>query len=483
MTVSIPPGARNGAAVPSDLPDLPPTGTRAGEPPGVPFRWWGLPVLWAMRQDFLGYAQARHRAHGDLCRLRILSRRGFDLFNPDLVRELLVDHAGVLERRPRGVRVLARCFGLGQGVLTTEGDTWQRQRRMLMPAFSPKRVAGYAGLMRASAAAALDAAVPAHAAQALVDMDELFSRVAMDAILRTLFGRAARDEVQATMAALRVLGQAAMRELIAPFTLPDWLPLPAKRAKRRALGTLRAVVGGHIARRRAEGATSGGDDLLARLLALRDEATGQALSEQEVFDQCMVSFQAGHETTATALLWWGRLLAAHPDAAARAREEVDAVLAGRDPGADDLPALPWLTATLKEAIRLYPPLPAMLTRRTLAPITLQGWRMPAGTVFYVTPWVLHRDPRWWPQPDAFQPERFMPGAPEAPRGAYIPFGTGPRVCLGQHFAMLEMTIVAAMLLRRYELEVPEGEVEPVPVLNVTLRPQSRVRLKLRRRAA
>ncbi|NML15533.1 cytochrome P450 [Azohydromonas sp. G-1-1-14] len=448
-------------------------------PPGPSGRWWGLAQARAMYRDYLGAVAARHRAYGDICTMRMGVDRTYDLFTPELVREALVDHAEHLVRWERGVEVFQQAFGAS--VLTTEGPTWQRQRRMLQPAFTPRRVAGYAGLMRAAAAVALDRAVPAGQAEARVDMEALFSRVAMDVILRTLFGHPVEGEAEAAIEATRVLGETAMREMFFPMTLPDWLPLPGKAAKRRALRTLRGLVGGHIARRRAQPDPEAGEDLLARLLALRDEGSGEALSAQEVFDQCMVSFQAGHDTTATALLWWSRLLAEHPDAARRAREEVDAALQGREPGPEDLPRLPWLTATLKEAMRLYPPIPALMSRRTTREITVGGWTLPRGAVLYITPWVLQRDPRWWDAPASFRPERFLPEAPAHPRGAYLPFGVGPRVCIGQHFAMLEMTLVAAMLLQRYELALPLGTPPAEPVLRVALRPKGGLQLWLRRR--
>lgn len=159
-------------------------------------------------------------------------------------------------------------------------------------------------------------------------------------------------------------------------------------------------------------------------------------SLQEVFDQCLVSFQAGHETTATALTWWSALLLAHPAAARRARAEVDAVLGGAPPGPGDMHRLPWLQATLKEALRLYPPTTALMTRRCTAPLRPGGHTLPARTMLRVTVWAIHRDPRWFPAPDTFRPERFLPDAPPPPRGAYLPFGLGPRACIGQHFAQL-----------------------------------------------
>ena len=193
--------------------------------------------------------------------------------------------------------------------------------------------------------------------------------------------------------------------------------------------------------------------------------------------------RARHETSATALLWWSRLLAEHPQAAARAQAEVDAALAGRAPGPEDLPALPWLTATLKEAMRLYPPVAALMTRRTTQELEVGGWTLARGTLIRITPWVLQRDPRSFERPDDFLPERFLPEAEAPPRGAWMPFGSGPRVCIGQHFAMLEMGLIAALLLQRYTLELPAGaSAEPCkPVMNVTLRPEGGLRLLMRRR--
>lgn len=438
------------------------------ELPGHPTRWWGFPVLMAMRRDYLAVISAQ-RQLGDLPRQQILGERGVDIFDPELVREVMVDHADALIRWARGPEVFSQL--MGQSVLVTEGATWQRQRRMLMQAFTPRRVAGYAALMTEAAVQGLDAVRPGEVA-----MDALFSHLTMDVISRTLFSTPIGNDTAAAANAVQVLSETALAEMFWPVTLPDWLPLPGKAAKRRAYRLMHGLLGGHVNARRASGVVK--PDLLGMLVALRDETTGEALSPQEVYDQCMVSFQAGHETSATALLWWSWLLAAHPEAQARARAEVDAVLAGRVPTADDAGALPWLSATLKEAMRLYPPVAAVMTRRLTRDITLGGVRLPARTLVRVTPWLLHRDPRWWPDALAFKPERFLAGAPdEIPRGAYIPFGLGPRVCLGQHFAVLEMTLIAALVLQRFEL-APVGPEAPKPRMAVTLRPEAGLTLRL-----
>jgi len=442
--------------------------------PSHPTRWWGLPVLMAMRRDYLAVISAQ-RPLGDLAAQRILAERAVDVFDPELLRVIMVDHADALVRWARGPEVFAEL--MGQSVLVTEGPTWQRQRRMLMPAFAPRRVAGYAALMTEAATAGLD-----RVGEGEVSMDELYSHLTMDVISRTLFSAPIGQDTAAAARAVQVLSETALAEMFWPVTLPDWLPLPGKAAKRRASRLIHGLLAERIAARRA--AAEPRSDLLGMLMALRDDATGAALSEQEVYDQCMVSFQAGHETGATALLWWSWLLAAHPEAQARARAEVDRVLAGRAPTSDDTSALPFLSATLKEAMRLYPPVAGILTRRVTREITVGGVRLPARTLVRVTPWLLHRDPRWWPDaPLAFKPERFLPDAPhEIPRGAYIPFGLGPRVCLGQHFAVLEMTLIAALMLQRFELS-PVGSKPPKPRMAVTLRPDGGLRLKLKARTA
>jgi cytochrome P450 len=481
--------------------------------PGPPDRRWGLPYIRAMWRDYLGFSATLQRDFGDLVRLRLLSERAVEVFDPELLRQALVEHADSMIRWARGPEVFAESSG--QNVLVTEGAVWQRQRRLLMQAFTPRKVAGYARLMAQATRAALQAlphgetapAAPTAAGGAstrlpmsgrtgavLVDMDAFFSHLTMDVILRTLFGSGARTEPQAAAQAVQTLSEIGFKAMFWPASLPAWLPTRNNRRKRRALTVLRRVIADGMAATEVQASDA---NLLAMLRTARDEATGEGLDEQEVFDQCMISFQAGHETTATALLWWSALMARRPEAAERARVEVDEVMAAshvdlQAGSADKLPAptpeqlahMPWLQATLKEAMRLYPPVAALLTRRATAPLRLGDHHIPVRTLVRLTPWVLHRDARWFPEPERFNPERFMPGAPELPRGAYLPFGVGPRVCLGQHFAALEMGLVAAMLLQRYELALPPGAPAAMPPsrLHITLRPTAPVQLLLRERS-
>jgi cytochrome P450 len=445
--------------------------------PGPSTRWWGLPALAAMRRDYLGAITARQR-FGDLVRQQILTESIVDVFDPELLRQVMVDHADALIRWERGPEVFS--YGLGQSVLVTEGGVWQRQRRMLMQAFTPKRVAGCVAQMVGATTLGLTSLRPGELA-----MDGFFSHLAMDVISRTLFSAPISGDTQAAAHAVQVLSATAQREMFWPMTLPDWLPLPGKAAKRQSRQLIQGLIQAHLDERQRH-PDSSKTDLLNMLLVLRDEDSGAALSAQEVFDQCVLSFQAGHETTATALLWWSWLIASNPQAQARAAAEIDASLAGQPPGADAMQALPWLTATLKEAMRLFPPVAALMTRRLTREIELAGVRLPARTLVRVTPWLLHRDPRWWPrEPKAFRPERFMAATDDwnpdpIPRGAYIPFGLGPRVCLGQHFAQLEMTVIAALLLQRFRLATLT-DTPPTPRLAVTLRPVGGLRLRLEAR--
>ncbi len=456
--------------------------------PGPSTRWWGLPLLREMRRDYLGFTERLRCEHGDIVKMRLGVERSVDIFDPEGVREVLVQQADRTIRWERGVEVFGEAFG--RSVLVTEGDVWQRQRRMLQPAFTPRRVAEQASAMTATTEAALAGLHAASQRGEDVDLEAFFSTVTVRIILRTLFGPDAEADTAAAAWATQVLSRTAMREMFMPMTLPDWLPLPGKADKRRALRTLREIVRRQIAARRDSHAAddaAGPCDLLGLLLSLRDtegpEATGGPLSPQEVFDQCIVTFQAGHETTATALSWWGRLLAEHPQALAKAQAEVDAVLGERRPTAEDLPRLPWLTATLKEAMRLYPPAAALLTRRATADLVVRGTLLPKGTLLRITPWVVQRDPRLFDDPATFRPERFLPDAPAPARGAWLPFGTRPRVCIGQHFAMLEATLVAAMLLQPFSWTLAAGSGPARPEMNVTLRDRNGLHVHLRRRQA
>jgi cytochrome P450 len=454
------------------------TTRRKARPPGPTDGCFGLRLAGRMARDYTGFLQQLHRRHGDAVYMRLGLLREYCFAHPDLIREVLVEKARSFVRWERGMRVFARAHG--QSVLITEGAVWQRQRRMLQPGFGPKRFDGYARQMVAAAAAALDA-LPDDASQP-VDFEQAMTMLTMDVVMRTMFSRQAPPDGAAAGEAVRVLGRSAMKEMFLPLALPLWVPLPWRPESHRALQTLDALVWRLVRERRAHAGEH--DDLLAMLMSAADEEGDQGrLSDREVRDQCMTTFLAGHETTATALVWWGWAMAAHPEVAQRAVREVDEVLGARAPRHADVAALAYLGQTVKETLRLWPPAAALFTRQAVEDVHIGPWHVPKGALVLITPYVVHRDPRWFAAPDTFDPDRFSPARAERiPRGAYLPFGVGPRVCIGNSFAMMESTLIAAMLLQRFELGLPPGATAPQPSLNVTLRPASGLQLLLRPRA-
>ena len=442
-----------------------------------------------MQNDFLGFWRDAHARHGDTVYVKFGHVDYYALRHPEQIREVLVEKAHAFVRWERHVEVLAQLQG--QSLLITEGAQWRRQRRMLQPAFSPKRFDAYAGQVSAAVAEAL-AAMPGDGATAL-DFEHAMNMLAADAILRSMFGArvdASEGDTGRVERAVRTLVDIGYREMFLPFALPDWLPYPGRSAKRDAMRLLDTLIRSHIAARRA--APDGQDDLLGMLLAAVDEgsegegeqAGGAMLDDEGVRDQLMTTFLAGHETTAAALTWAGWALAAHPEVAGRAVEEVDRVLGGRTPGYADLAQLPYIGMVVKEVMRLYSPSPGLLARRALEDVRIGGYLLPKGSVVSIMTVIPHHDARWFPQPERFDPARFDPAAGrEIPRGAYLPFGAGPRVCIGSSFAVVEITLALAMLLQRFTLRPAPGQGVPTPRMGVSQRPEGGLRLVLRRRPA
>lgn len=452
--------------------------------PGPRFAFWGLACLSPMRKDYLGFVGQVQKQHPDLAAWRVGWEQVVHVFHPEWARELLVDQAEHWVRWERVTETFAQS--MGQSVLVTEGAQWQRQRRMLQAGFSPKRVAGYTGHMVQACAQALERMSGANPL-ALHDMQALMTGITIDVIVRALFGQARQMDAMQVSAAIHELSSEGFAQLFRLRNRPMWWPVPSMRRARHARDVLNAVIAQQISERRQslaqEAATdSPPQDILTMLLQARDpQQPEQGLSAQEVHDQTMVIFQAGHETSAMAMTWWAGLVARHPAVQKRLHAEVDDVLQGQAPTPERLAQMLYLQATLKEAMRLYPSAATLMTRRLQRPVRCGPWTLPQGALVYVSPALIHRDARWFEAPDQFMPERFMPGAQEIPRGAWLPFGTGPRVCLGQHFAMLEMGVIAAMLLQRHRLAWPLGEVWPEAEMTLTLRPRHPIRLHVQPR--
>lgn len=408
----------------------------------------------AFKRDMLGTMIDGFQRYGDIVAYqfgprwgpRKVVRRGIGVYHPDGVRQVFT-HRQIFNRRTVGFSVLAEL--LGEGLLTSDGDLWVRQRRTLQPLFTPRRVAGYADLMAAEAGRV--ATTPAGP----VNLHELMQRYTLRVVGRTLFG----DEVDDAVAALQRLVPAAGDLSLARAMQLVRLPLGAPTRRNLHLRRLRAELYGIVDRVMARHRDSGdADDMLSRLRAARDPETGESLSEREIRDQVLIFLLAGHETTAGALTFTLYLLGHHP-------EIQDRVAAGDD----DL-----TRATVMEGMRLYPPVYS--TERMAAIDTeIMGYPIPAGTLIVSSPWITHRHPDFWPDPDRFDPDRFL-GEHDRRRYAYFPFGGGQRSCIGEHFALLEATILLRILLSRYRIEALDADLRLRPL--ITLRPAAPVRAVL-----
>ncbi len=403
----------------------------------------------------------------DYIHYKMFMRRVLLANHPDLIRHVMLDNVANYVRDPLGQRILEP--GLGNGLLTSEGLDWKRQRRLMAPIFSPRRIQSFAPLMTERAAALGDALQSGQQ----FDMAEAMMHVTLEIIARSMFGADPASDVSqvgAAMDAYQVTVRPSIPDLLG---LPAWFPRQGAAKGRAALSQMDSIINGLIERRRmliAKGQPAG-DDLLGLLLSARDtEADGSAMDDREVRDHMATFFLAGHETTATALAWAWYLLSQDAAVQAKLWAEIDSVLPGRDPDWGDIEKLPYTRMVIEEAMRLYPPAHST-SRVALKDDHAMGIDIPKGTAVIVSPWLMHRHRRYWAEPDRFNPENFAaPQAAARPRFVYLPFGAGPRICIGMAFAMAEAVLILATLARRFRFDlVPGAKIEPIA--KITLRPQ------------
>ncbi|OAI40652.1 hypothetical protein AYO40_04600 [Planctomycetaceae bacterium SCGC AG-212-D15] len=424
------------------------------------------------KRDILGFLTGLHRDYGDLVYIRLGPYRSYWVFHPDLAREVLVSKAKLFRRKGRQVDVLKQWNR--NSLVISDGDDWLRQRRLVQPAFNPRRFAGYAEVMVRAAERLAERWQAANPSE--IEINSAMTDLTLAIIAKTLFDVDVSDESRKLGEAVGVLSETAMREAGQPFTLPSWLPLPSIRRKRAAMAYLDTTIRRIIAERRASGEDKG--DLLSMLLhAVDEEGDGRGMSDEEARDQAMTLFLAGHDTTAGTLSWLWCLLAEHPEVEANVLAEVDNVLHGRLPSADDLPRLHYTEMVVKETLRLYPQAYVLFARVPAEDVVVGDYTVPAGALVYVVPYVIQRDARWFPEPERFDPERFSEeAAAKLPTYAHIPFGAGPRVCIGAAFATMEMVLTVATLIQRFHLALVPGQkpLEPLPLFS--LRPKGPVRM-------
>jgi cytochrome P450 len=444
-------------------------------PPG-PRGWPLVGSSLALLHDTLALLTSAARTYGGVARLRLGPRIRILLSRPEEIEQVLVVQQQKFSKSPMLRRVAERL--LGQGLLTSEGELWRRQRRLVQPAFHRARIAEYAPVM---AQAAQEQMGGWRAGQER-DLAEEMMRVTLRIAVRTLFGAEIDDEAGAVDAAARTVERYDLRRLRSPVNIPERWPTPANRRAARAHDYLDRVIYRIIERKRAESDGRGG--VLSLLLAAMDE-DGTRMTPQQLRDETMTLFMAGHETTALALAWTWHLLGQHPAARARLEEELARILGGRAPTLADLDRLPYTEAVIQESLRLYPPA-YILTRTSLAPVELGGYAFPENTTFLLSQWVTQRDQEFFAEPAHFRPERWLdrPGEPAAgaPAYAYFPFGGGPRRCIGQGFALAEAALVLATIAQRWRFHPPaRPPVVPEPL--VLLRPKHGIRMRLEERTA
>lgn len=446
-------------------------------PPG-PSPWQSLTVGRRFQRDALDVLRQWHREYGDIACLGLGRLRFYWIFHPDLAREVLVNQAKKFRRTGRQVNVLREWAG--DGLVTSDGDFWLRQRRLVQPAFNSKRFPSYAREMTGATSRLVDRWLQERSAP--IEMNAAMTDLTLEIISGAFFGTSLAGQFRQLGEAVAFLSEYGTREIGRPFSLPNWLPLPGIRRKLQTIRFLNETIDRMIRERRASNEDRG--DLLSMLLhATDEEGDGKGLTDQQARYQAMTLFLAGHDTTAGALPWVWYLLAKNPEAETRLVEEVERVLDGRTPAAQDLPQLAYTHGVVKETLRLYPQAYVLFARAAAEDIELAGYRIPRGSQVYPVPYIIHHDARWHPDPERFDPERFAPERfDRLPSCAWIPFGAGPRACIGAAFATMEMVLIVATVVQRVRLALAPGQDDPEPLPNFSLRPKGGLQMTVAPRA-
>jgi cytochrome P450 len=437
--------------------------------PSTGLRRWSLGPL--NNGDPLGYFTGLMREYGDLVSLRVLNFRILLLNHPDYIEDVLVNHPRKFIKG-RVLKANKRVFG--SGLLTSEGDFWLRQRRLAQPAFHRARIAGYASTMVEYTERLLHEWQDGEER----DIHKEMMRLTLQIVGKTLFDADVEGDAQDVGKSMELL-----LELAADFRrtvlIPHWLPTPANFRLELAIRKIEKVLYRIIAEKRASGRNAG--DLLSMLLAAQDE-DGSRMTDQQLRDEAITLFLAGHETTANTLSWTWWLLAQNPAVEAKLHAELRSVLGGRTPSLDDLPKLVYTNHIITESMRLYPP--AWGTARTAVDDhEIAGYSVPKGSGVSFAQWTVHRDARWYDAPEEFRPERWEGDLlKRIPRFAYFPFGGGPRQCIGNSFALMEAALVLATIAQQYRFRLVEGH-PVVPLASITLRPRHGIRAVLEARPA
>jgi cytochrome P450 len=422
--------------------------------------------------DTITYLKKCTREYGDIVFFRFLGVPACYLSKPEYIESVLVTQNNNFVKS-KDYRAMRRV--LGNGLLLSEGEFWRRQRKLIQPAFHQEKITAYAQIMVDYTQRMLETWSDGQT----LDMHEAMMRLTLGIVAKTLFDADVSHEAEDVDAALTVLMGKFLRQAGMALLLPRWFPLPTSQLLKHAVGRLDKVIYGIIEQRRASGQMSG--DLLSAFLQTRDDE-GVGMTDRQLHDEIMTLFLAGHETTANVLSWAWLLLGQNPEVEQKLIEELDRVLNGKIPTPADLPRLAYTDMVLRESMRLYPPV-WVIGRRALSSFRLGDYEIPANTNMLISQYLMHRDARYFPEPERFDPERWRAGDPRAaslPRFAYFPFGGGPRVCIGAAFGLMEAVLLLATIAQKFKIEVAPGE-KVIMQPSVTLRPRNGIPVKLKRR--
>jgi cytochrome P450 len=437
-----------------------------------------LPVLgntWGiLRQGQVAFQVNNWRRYGDLFRYQVGPYLAHTIVRPDDVYHVLAQRRENYEKGPGYAKTREL---LGYGLLTSEGELWQQQRRRIQPPFTHRNVLPFAQVMVGATDQMLERWERAAQQGTAIDIHDEMTRLTLNIIGRTMFSFAVGESGSAMVAAYSTASTYVNLRLAAFFDLPLAVPTPANRRFKRAVRTLDQLVYQIIAERRRQ--PNPPDDLLTRLIYAQDEQSDSGMGDHQLRDEIMTIFFAGHETTAEALTWAWWLLAQHPEALARLENELEHVLAGQPPTAADLPRLVYTQMVWQETLRLYPPV-WIFPRAAREEDEIGGYRIPAGSLIFPCQFLTHRHPEFWTDPERFDPERFAPGQEEGQASyAYYPFGGGPRRCIGTHFAALEGPLILAAVAQRFRMRLASAA--PVgPKSAITLHPDRPIPMQLER---
>ena len=410
------------------------------------------------------------RQFGDIAHYHVGPLHVYQLNHPDFARQILVEQPEKFHK-PRLLKRAFRPFA-GEGLLTSDGVLWKQQRKLMQPAFHHTQLATYGTVMVGYALHMIDS----FENEKVLEINAEMAKLTLGVVVKSLFGADVTREAEEVGRRMIAVLDAANQRLNSILRIPSWVPTSRNLREKRALARLDGMLHTLIATRRASRENL--DDLLSVLLTATDEESGAQMSDRQLRDEMMTLFLAGHETTATALTWTWYLLSQHPEIEERLQGELHQVLRGRTPTAADLTNLPYTEMVVREAMRLYPPAPG-LAREPIEDVKIGGYNVPKGSLVTINTYALQRDARFFDEPERFNPERFAGGWEERiPRYAYLPFGGGPRVCIGNGFAMMEARLILATVAQRCQLSLEPGQ-EVLPIQLVTLRPRNGVRMKLK----